>query len=121
MSSVVRAQVSPSLLVPTPSCFRLDACSNSDLGALFDPSFYINGREQLCRQRKDLDIAFERSDNKILAVSDFEALATLSEKFNHTDWATFLQRQAVMVNPLLNDIEEAGFNLFISRSALRMS
>jgi hypothetical protein len=73
---------------------------------------YINGREQLCRQLKNSGIAFERSDNKILTVSDFDALAGLSEKFNHTEWAAFLQSQAVMVNPVLDDIEQAGFNTY---------
>jgi len=73
---------------------------------------YVNGREWLCRQLEDSAIAFERSDNKIVSVSDFDALGRISEKFNHTQWPIFLQRQAVMVNPLLEDIEQAGFNTY---------
>jgi len=70
---------------------------------------YINGREQLCRQLETQGIPFQRSDNKILSVVDFDVVAELSKKFNHFEWATFLQRQAIMVNPLLDDIAQAGF------------
>lgn len=73
---------------------------------------YINGREQLCRQLENSGIDFQRSDNKILTVSDFDALANCSEAFNHIEWAVFLQQQAVMVNPLLDDIEQAGFKTY---------
>jgi hypothetical protein len=70
---------------------------------------YINGREWLCRQLDRANIPFERSDNKILSVSDFTATAERVEQFNHTEWAPFLQRQAILVNPLLDNIAQAGF------------
>jgi hypothetical protein len=70
---------------------------------------YINGREQLCRQLETSGIAFQRSDNKILTTTDFEATTGLAEMLNHMEWAMFLQRQAVMVNPLLKAIADAGF------------
>ena len=70
---------------------------------------YINGREYLCRQLDRAGIPYQRSDNKILNVDDFEALAQLSEKFNHTEWAKLFPRFAEMVNPLLTDIANSGF------------
>ena len=35
--------------------------------------------------------------------------AALCERFAHTDWPPVLERQAALVNPLLPDIERAGF------------
>ena len=70
---------------------------------------YVNGREWMCNQLQQLGIAFERSDNKIVWLSDFDAAAKLAEKFSHTDWPMFLIRQAAMVNPLLPAITATGF------------
>ncbi len=70
---------------------------------------YINGREWLCRQLSRQGIGFERSDNKIIKLSDFEAAAKLSEKFNHIDWPAALMPLVAMVNPLLQDLTAAGF------------
>jgi hypothetical protein len=53
-----------------------------------------------------------RSDNKITAVDDSEAVAALCERFAHTDWPPLLERQAALVNPLLPDIERAGFSSY---------
>lgn len=82
--------------------------------APYSVQVYINGREQLCQQLDNSGIAFERSSNKILEVSDFDTLNSFSETFNHTNWATVLQHQAIMVNPLLDDIEQAGFRSYWS-------
>jgi len=70
---------------------------------------YVNGREWMCQQLEKRDIAFARSDNKIVSLSNFKSAAKLSEKFNHIDWPAFLIRQIAMVNPLLPDIAKAGF------------
>ena len=70
---------------------------------------YINGREWMCRQLARQNIAFERSDNKIIWLSDFSAAASLNEQFNHLDWPGVLTQQMVMVNPLMADIARAGF------------
>jgi hypothetical protein len=57
--------------------------------APYSTQIYVNGREWLCRQLQQDGIAFERSDNKIVWVADFDATARLAEKFKHTEWPTF--------------------------------
>ncbi len=47
--------------------------------APYATQIYVNGREWLCRQLPQVGVAFERSDNKILWVSDFEATAALAD------------------------------------------
>jgi len=78
--------------------------------APYSVQIYVNGREWMCRQLAHNGIAFERSDNKIVWVSDFEASAKLAEKFNHLDWPALLIRQVARVNPLLPEIAAAGFD-----------
>ncbi len=78
--------------------------------APYSTQIYVNGREWMCRQLQHEGIAFERSDNKIIWTSDFEASAKLTEKFKHTDWPNFLIRQVARVNPLLPAIAAAGFD-----------
>jgi hypothetical protein len=78
--------------------------------APYSTQIYVNGREWMCRQLQHEGTAFERSDNKIIWTSDFEATAKLTEKFKHTDWPNFLIRQVAMVNPLLPAIAAAGFD-----------
>lgn len=77
--------------------------------APYSIQIYINGREWMCRQLTKRNIAFERSDNKIVWLSDFAATTQLAEKFNHIDWPSVLIRQVAMVNPLMADIAKAGF------------
>jgi len=78
--------------------------------APYSTQIYVNGREWLCRQLQQDAIAFERSDNKIVWVSDFDATARLAEKFKHTEWPAFLIRHVAAVNPLLPAIAAAGFD-----------
>jgi len=77
--------------------------------APYATQIYVNDREWL-RQLPQVGVAFERSDNKILWVSDFAATAALAEQFNHTDWPAFLIRQVARVNPLLPAIAAAKFD-----------
>ena len=70
---------------------------------------YVNGREWMCRQLSSQGVDFERSDNKIVNLSDFDTAAKLSEKFNHIDWPGVLMPLVLMVNPLMDDIAKAGF------------
>ena len=70
---------------------------------------YINGREWMCRQLNLQGVDFKRSDNKILWLTDLEAAAKLSEKFNHIDWPGTLIQKVLMVNPLMDDLAQAGF------------
>ena len=77
--------------------------------APYEMQIYVNGREWLARQIDQAGIGYRRSDNKITAVDDGEAVAALCERFAHTDWAPVLERQAALVNPLLPDITHAGF------------
>jgi hypothetical protein len=78
--------------------------------APYSVQIYLNGREWMCRQLQQNGVAFERSDNKIVSVSDFAATDKLAEKCNHTDWPSFLIRQVARVNPLLPAIAAAGFD-----------
>src|SRR3954449_2340091 len=78
--------------------------------APYEMQIYVNGREWLARQMDQAGIGYRRSDNKITAVEDFGPIKTLCERFAHTDWPPLLERQAALVNPLLPDIERAGFS-----------
>jgi len=77
--------------------------------APYEIQIYVNGREWLARQMDQAGIGYRRSDNKITAVDDFGAITALCKRFAHTDWPPVLERQATLVNPLLPDIERAGF------------
>src|SRR5690349_7124172 len=77
--------------------------------APYEIQVYVNGREWLARQLEAAGIGYRRSDNKITAVEDTAAVAALCEQFAHTDWLPVLERQAVLVNPLLPAITAAGF------------
>src|SRR3954464_9349887 len=77
--------------------------------APYEIQVYVNGREWLARQLDVAAIGYRRSDNKIITVDEGEAAAALCERFAHTDWPPVLERQAALVNPLLPDIERAGF------------
>src|SRR4051794_7234130 len=77
--------------------------------APYEIQVYINGREWLARQMDQAGIGYRRSDSKIPQVDDFGAVSALCEPFAHPDWPPFLERQAALVNPLLPDIERAGF------------
>jgi len=70
---------------------------------------YVNGREWLARQLDRAGIGYRRSDNKIIAVDDLAKALDLCQRFAHTDWPPFLDRQAALVNPLLPAITAAGF------------
>lgn len=70
---------------------------------------YINGREWMCRQLNRQGVDCTRSDNKILWLADFQAATKLSEKFNHIDWPGALIQKVLMVDPLMNDLAQAGF------------
>src|SRR3954471_18503164 len=71
---------------------------------------YVNGREWLARQLDRRGIAHSKSDNKITWV--VEATRQLCESFTHTAWPSFLDRLARMVNPLLPDLQQAGFGSY---------
>jgi hypothetical protein len=77
--------------------------------APYEIQVYVNGREWLARQMDRASLGYRRSDNKITQVDDFGAVSALGERFAHTDWPPVLERQAALVNPLLPDIERAGF------------
>jgi hypothetical protein len=77
--------------------------------APYEIQVYVNGREWLARQMDQAGIGYRRSDNKITQVDDFGPITALCGRFAHTDWPPVLERQATLVNPLLPDIERAGF------------
>jgi hypothetical protein len=77
--------------------------------APYEIQVYVNGRTWLARQMDQAGLGYRRSDNKITQVNDFGAVSALCESFAHTDWPSFLERQAALVNPLLPDIERVGF------------
>ena len=54
--------------------------------APYEIQVYVNGREWLARQLDAAAIGYRRSDNKIIAVDEVEAVAALCERFAHTDW-----------------------------------
>jgi hypothetical protein len=76
--------------------------------APYEIQVYVNGREWLARQLDAAGIGYRRSDNKITAVDEGEAVAALGERFAHTDWPPVLERQATLVNPLLAAFPATG-------------
>jgi len=77
--------------------------------APYSMQIYINGREWLSRELTKRGVDYERSDNKILWVSDHKKTEKLCEKFSHIDWPKYLHRYAKMANPLLPAIYHANF------------
>ena len=77
--------------------------------APYEIQVYVNGRTWLARQMDRAGIGYRRSDNKITAVDDLAKALELCQRFAHTDWPPFLDRQAALVNPLLPAITAAGF------------
>src|SRR3954452_8618921 len=77
--------------------------------APYEMQIYVNGREWLARQMDQAGIGYRRSDNKITDVDNFGPITALCGRFAHTNWPPVLERQAALVNPLLPDIERAGF------------
>jgi hypothetical protein len=65
--------------------------------APYEMQIYVNGREWLARQMDQAGIGYRRSDNKITAVDDFGPITALCERFAHTDWPPFLERQAAPI------------------------
>lgn len=49
------------------------------------------------------DIGYERSDNKIIWLSNFEVATKVNDKFSHIYWTTALMPLALTVNPLMDD------------------
>src|SRR5689334_23941467 len=70
---------------------------------------YVNGREWLARQLDRRGIACSRSDNKITWVADVDAARQLCDSLTRIAWPAFLDRLARRVNPLLPDLQAAGF------------
>jgi hypothetical protein len=73
---------------------------------------YVNGREWLARQLDRHGIAYSRSDNKITWVADVDAARQLCDSLTRTVWPAFLDRLARRVNPLLPDLQAAGFGAY---------
>ena len=84
----------------------------SESMAGFRRNHHVNGREWLARQLDRRGIAYSKSDNKITWVADLEAARQLCDSFTHTAWPAFLDRLARMVNPLLPDLQAAGFGSY---------
>jgi hypothetical protein len=68
----------------------------------------VNGREWLARQMDQAGIGYRRRDHKITDVDDVGAITARCERFAHTDWPPFLERQAALIKPLLPDIERTS-------------
>jgi hypothetical protein len=58
--------------------------------APYEIQVYVN--EWLARQLDAAGIGYRRSDNKITAVDEGEAVAALCERFAHTDWPSSVRR-----------------------------
>ena len=78
--------------------------------APYEIQVYVNGREWLARQldaaASGTGAATTRSPRSMI----LRGVAALCERFAHTDWPPFLERQATLVNPLLPAITHAGFS-----------
>jgi hypothetical protein len=75
----------------------------------FEIQIYINAREWLARQLDQRHIAYERYDNKLTQIADWETAQALCEKFAHRKWPRVLNAFARRVNPHLPTIQKAGF------------
>jgi ribosome-binding ATPase len=54
--------------------------------ALYEIQVYVNGREWLARQMDRAD-AYQRTDNKIVAVDGASAVRTMCDKLAHSEWS----------------------------------
>lgn len=66
----------------------------------FEMQVYLNGREWLSRQMDAAGLAYQRSDNKILWVSDWQRAQELFDKQLQTNWPTLLNGLQQQVHPL---------------------
>ncbi len=66
----------------------------------FEMQIGINGREWLARQMDREDLAYERSDNKFLAVADWQRAQQLLDEQLQTDWVRELDALQQQFHPL---------------------
>jgi len=96
---------------------------------LFDPEFgfmhvrvqawvpweiqvYVNGREWLARQLDAAGVGYVRHDNALLAIDDLDYASDRCEWFSRRAWARVLSVFAHRFNPILADVEGAGFGSY---------
>lgn len=75
----------------------------------FSIQVYVNGHEWLCRALERRGVGFQRSDNKILQVDDFDLAQQLATSFVERKWVRVLDAIARRVNPYLWDVMRSGF------------
>lgn len=78
----------------------------------FQVQVYMNGREWLSRIFDRDGIGYERYENSFTKVSDLEAAQEHAEKLAHREMAPILQQFAQRVNPLVDEIAQAGFGSY---------
>ena len=78
----------------------------------FQIQVYINGREWLSRRLDRQGITYERYDNALLHIGNIPAAQEIADAFAHRRWAGPLTALARTVNPLLAEIEAAGFGSY---------
>lgn len=66
----------------------------------FEMQVYLNGREWLCRQLDEQGLKYQRADNKILQVEDWQAAQQLLDRQLQTNWPTALDALQRQVHPL---------------------
>lgn len=78
----------------------------------FEIQIYANGREWLARRLDARGIGHRRYDNTFLAIDDLATAQKLCLKFRNRKLHRPLAALARRVNPLLRDIQDAGFGTY---------
>jgi hypothetical protein len=66
----------------------------------FEMQVYVNGREWLSRRMDQEGLKYQRSDNKILWVEDWQRAQELLDEQLQTNWASVLDQYQQVVHPL---------------------
>jgi len=74
----------------------------------FQIQAYVNGREGLARQLDQRDIPYVRHENSLIQIGDLELAQELCDKLEHRKWPRILDTLARRVNPLLEEMKQAG-------------
>ena len=75
----------------------------------FTVQVWVNGREWLARHLDSEDIAYTRYANAFLSVSDWQRTQQIANHLARTDWPPLLDDLATGLNPVLDQIRQAGF------------
>ena len=78
----------------------------------WEVQIYVNGRQWLAHQLDDAGVGYILHDNALLYIEDLETAWERCEWFCRRTWPRVLSAFAHRFNPLLSDVETAGFGSY---------